>query len=207
MPHKDVTSSAGLWLTCQRHVNLCGEAWALHIYTVIPQTPIKCQNMPHLSTSVWCGLEISTPGLHVQNASWVAISLVQLIAFSGVDCYKAYFESKDICCATSVDKSAHVPAPSQRSRAKHCWAVAEAGGAASLLHTQRCPFTCRDPSLSTFFQIRLIFTHTTHFLSGSPQPCPPMQQHNCSHSQFSHESGNMGFQGKFLSFMSNCSLH
>lgn len=163
--------------------------------------------MPHLSTSVWRGLEISTAGLRVQNASWVALNLVRLIAFSVVDCYRVYFESKDICCATSVGKSAHVPTPAQRSRAKGRWAGAEAGGAASLSHTQRCPFTCRDPSLSAVFQMRLIFTHTSHFLSGSLQPCPPMQQRNCSHSQFSHESGNMGFQGKTSSFMSNCSLH
>lgn len=141
MPHKDVTSSAGLWLTFQRHVNLCGEAWALHIYTVIPQTPIKCQNMPHLSTSVWHGLEISTAGLHVQNTSWVTVSLVPLIAFSGVDCYKVYFESKDICCATSLGKSAHVPAPSQRSRAKGCWGV-----------------------------MKLVGQHLCHILRGVPSP-------------------------------------
>lgn len=160
--------------------------------------------MPHLSTSVWRGLEISTPGLRVQNASWIAVNLVQLIAFSVEDCYRVYFESKDICCATSVDKLAHVPTLAQRSRAKSHSAGAEAGGAASLSRTQRCPITCRDPSLSAVFQIRLIFKHTSHFLSGSPQPCPPMQQRNCSHS---HESGNVGIQGKTSSFMSNCSLH
>lgn len=126
--------------------------------------------MPHLSTSVWRGLEISTAGLRVQNASWVAVNLVRLIAFSVVDCYRVYFERKDICCATSVGKSAHVPTPAQRIQAKGRWAGAEAGGAASLSRTQRCPFTCRDPTLSAVFQMRLIFTHTSHFLSGSSQP-------------------------------------
>lgn len=147
--------------------------------------------MLHLSTSVWRSLEISTAGLHVQNASWSAINLVRLIAFSVVDCYGVYFESKDICCATSEDKSAYVPTPAQRNRAKSHLAGTEAGVAATLSRSQRRPITCRDPSLSAVFQMRLIYTHTSHFLSGSPQPCPPMQQRNCSHS---HESGNLGIQ-------------